>query len=176
VGARFYVLSTLAPSPAQPPVQWVLALYWGKSGQSIMLTTHLLLVPGCEWMELYLHLLFVLAQNFTFYKITKCLAPRINFLVSQFENLASNIFIALLYHIIVYVLVYVLFPALKKKYDDAESACQLMKHDLESAKKDLCQVKEDVKWYVHRIMIVPALILQSCFIEEVNVFNSWRLG
>jgi len=52
---------------------------------------------------------------------------------------------------------YVLFPALKKKYDDAESACQLMKHDLESAKKDLCQVKEDVKWYVHRIRIVLAL-------------------
>jgi hypothetical protein len=51
------------------------------------------------------------------------------------------------------------FPALKKKYDDAESECQLMKHDLESAKKDLCRVKEDVKWYVHRIWIVPALTL-----------------
>jgi len=69
------------------------------------------------------------------------------------------IFTTVLYYINVYVLVYVLFPALKKKYDDAESACQLMKLDLESAKKDLCQVKEDVKWYVHRIRIVPALTL-----------------
>jgi hypothetical protein len=80
-------------------------------------------------------------------------------------------FAAVLYHINVYVLVFVLFPALKKKYDDAESACQLMKHDLESTKKDLCRVKEDVKWYVHRIRIAPALILKSCFIEDVNVFN-----
>jgi len=64
-----------------------------------------------------------------------------------------------LYYIKVYVLVYVLFPALKKKYDDAESACQLMKHDLESAKQDLCRAKEDAKWYVHRIRIVPALTL-----------------
>jgi len=71
--------------------------------------------------------------------------------------LASNIFTTVLYYINVYVLVYVLFPALKKKYDDAESACQLMEHDLESAKKDLCRVKEEVKWYVHRIRIAPAL-------------------
>jgi hypothetical protein len=54
---------------------------------------------------------------------------------------------------------YFFFSAVKKKYDDAESACQLMKHDLESAKKDLCRVQEDVKWYVHRIRIVPALTL-----------------
>ena len=51
------------------------------------------------------------------------------------------------------------FPDLKKKCDDAESECQLMKHDLESAKKDLCRVKEDLKWYVHRIRIIPALTL-----------------
>jgi hypothetical protein len=81
-----------------------------------------------------------------------------------------------MYYISVYILVYVLFTDLKKKYDDAESACQFMKRDLESAKEDLCRVKEDLKWYVHRIMIVPAFILQSCFLEEVNLFNSGRMS
>lgn len=71
---------------------------------------------------------------------------------------------------------YVLFPDLKKKYDDAESACQLLKHDLESAKEDLCQVKEDLKWYVHRIRIVLAFVLQSYSLKESVFFNSGRLG
>ena len=80
--------------------------------------------------------------------------------MSQFENIWLQIYLQQFCIISVSMYWYMyFFPALKKKYDDAESACHLIKHDLESAKKDLCRVKEDVKWYVHRIKIVPALTI-----------------
>jgi hypothetical protein len=49
VGVRFSMLSRLAPRTTQPPVQWVLGLSLGWSGQSRVMTTHLLLVLDCEW-------------------------------------------------------------------------------------------------------------------------------
>jgi hypothetical protein len=82
----------------------------------------------------------------------------------------------LTYDTSVLILKYVLFPDLKKRYDVAESACQFMKHDLESAKEDLCRMKEDLKWYVLRMRIVPTFILQTCSLEEVNLFNPGTLG
>jgi hypothetical protein len=48
---------------------------------------------------------------------------------------------------------HLLFPDLKKKCNEAEAACQIMKHNLESTKEDLYQVKEDLKRYVLRIRI-----------------------
>jgi hypothetical protein len=53
-------------------------------------------------------------------------------------------------------------PDLKKRCYEAESAYQIVKHDLESTKEDLCRVEEDLKWYIHRIRIVAAFMLQRC--------------
>jgi hypothetical protein len=60
-------------------------------------------------------------------------------------------------------IVYFLFPDLKKKCNEAESAYQIVKRDLESTKEDMCRVEEDLKWYIYRIRIVAASMLQSCF-------------
>ena len=51
VGAKFSVLSRPAPRPTQPPVQWVPGLSRCSSGRNVVLTTHLLLVPGFEWVR-----------------------------------------------------------------------------------------------------------------------------
>lgn len=60
------------------------------------------------------------------------------------------------------------FPDLKKKCNEAESAYHIAKKDLESTKEDVRRVEEDLKWYIHRIRIVAAFMLQICFdLEEV---------
>jgi hypothetical protein len=42
-----------------------------------------------------------------------------------------------------------------------------VKHELEATKEDMYRVEEDLKWYIHR-MIVAAFMLQRCFyLEEV---------
>lgn len=51
MGARFSLLSRLAPRPTQPPVQWILDLPRAYIGQSKVLTTHLIQVLGCEWVR-----------------------------------------------------------------------------------------------------------------------------
>jgi len=51
VGERFPLLSRLAPRPTQPLVQWILVLFRVYIGQSMMLTTHLVQMLGCEWVR-----------------------------------------------------------------------------------------------------------------------------
>jgi hypothetical protein len=53
----FLHLSRPALGPTQPPVQWVLQLYWGvESGRGMTLTPHPLLVPWSKHrVELYLY-------------------------------------------------------------------------------------------------------------------------
>jgi hypothetical protein len=51
VMARFFHASILAPRPTQPPVQWVPGLSQGYGGQSVMLTTHTLLVMDCRQVQ-----------------------------------------------------------------------------------------------------------------------------
>jgi hypothetical protein len=41
-----------------------------------------------------------------------------------------------------------LFPDMKRKCNEFESAYQNVKHDLEATKEDMCRVEEDLKWYV----------------------------
>jgi hypothetical protein len=60
------------------------------------------------------------------------------------------------------------FPDLKKKCNETESAYQIVKHDLESTKEDMCRIEEDLKWYIHRIRIIGAFMLHRCFdLQEV---------
>jgi purine nucleoside permease len=59
------------------------------------------------------------------------------------------------------------FLDLKKKCNEAESAYQIVKRELESTKEDMCRLEEDQKWYIH-IMMVAAFMLQRRFdLEEV---------
>jgi hypothetical protein len=53
---------------------------------------------------------------------------------------------------------------MKKKCSETESAYQIVKHDLEATKEDLCRVEEDLKWYIHRLRIVVAFVLQRFFL------------
>jgi hypothetical protein len=48
-GVRFSMPFTPVSRSTQPPVQGVPALSWGLVGRQVLLTTHLLLGPGCEW-------------------------------------------------------------------------------------------------------------------------------
>jgi hypothetical protein len=48
-GRDFPRPSRPAPRPTHPPVQWLPDLSWAYSGRSVVLTSHLLVAPGCEW-------------------------------------------------------------------------------------------------------------------------------
>jgi hypothetical protein len=56
---------------------------------------------------------------------------------------------------------------MKKKYKEAESAYQTVKHDLESTTEDLCRVKEALKQYVLRLRTLAGVVSQICFVVHV---------